>query len=112
MPTEEARYMWLFVFFDLPVGTKDERRAATQFRKFLLNDGFDMLQWSVYVRLCRGQDMLETRVQRVKRNLPRRGSIRALPVTDRQYARMKILIGESNAHEKAKKTANGQLLLL
>ena len=29
--------MWLFVFFDLPVKTKKERKAANGFRKDLLN---------------------------------------------------------------------------
>jgi CRISPR-associated endonuclease Cas2 len=56
MKSVEVRYMWLFVFFDLPVGTKAERRAATRFRNFLKDDGFLMLQWSVYARVCRGDE--------------------------------------------------------
>lgn len=109
MPMEEVRYMWLFVFFDLPVGSREERRSATRFRQFLVNDGYEMLQFSVYTRLCRGQDTLEKHVARVQRNLPPRGSIRALPVTDRQYGRMKILVGERKAHEGH---ATQQLILL
>jgi CRISPR-associated protein Cas2 len=46
--SEEVRFVWMFVFFDLPVGTKTDRRNATRFRKFLKDDGFMMLQWSVY----------------------------------------------------------------
>ena len=56
MREEEVRFMWLFVFFDLPVGTKKDRREAGKFRKFLQNDGYDMMQLSVYTGVCRGQD--------------------------------------------------------
>ena len=54
MKSEEVRFVWMFVFFDLPVGTKADRRWATKFRNFLKDDGFMMLQWSVYARVCRG----------------------------------------------------------
>lgn len=101
--------MFLFVFFDLPVGTKVERRQATRFRNFLKSDGFDMLQWSVYARVCRGQAMVETHLARVTGNLPQRGSVRALQVTDQQYARMRLLLGEAKNHEAP---ARVQLVLL
>jgi CRISPR-associated protein Cas2 len=109
MPAEGARYMFLFVFFDLPVGTKAERRQATRFRNYLKGDGFDMLQWSVYSRVCRGQDMVDKHVARVVKNLPQKGSVRALQVTEQQYARMKLLLGEAKKHEA---TAKEQLVLL
>lgn len=95
----EVRFVWLFVFFDLPVGTKAERRAATRFRNFLKDDGFLMLQFSVYARVCRGEDGSMKHVARVTRNLPGKGSVRALQVTDRQYARMKLLLGEATKTE-------------
>jgi CRISPR-associated protein Cas2 len=47
--------MRLLVFFDLPMVTKAEKRAYVQFRKFLLNDGYDMIQWSVYGRILNGR---------------------------------------------------------
>jgi CRISPR-associated protein Cas2 len=109
MSAEGDRYMFLFVFFDLPVGTKTERRQATRFRNFLKGDGFDMVQWSVYVRVCRGQPMVETHLARVTKNLPLRGSVRALQVTDKQYARMRLLLGETRSHERS---ASAQLVLL
>ncbi|MCA3556533.1 CRISPR-associated endonuclease Cas2 [Aestuariivirga sp.] len=109
MKSAEVRYMWLFVFFDLPVGTKVERRAATRFRNFLKDDGFLMLQWSVYARVCRGEEATGKHHARVTSNLPSRGSVRTLTVTERQYARMKLLIGESKRSEKL---AANQLVLL
>lgn len=101
--------MWVFVFFDLPVGTKPERRAATRFRNFLKDDGFLMLQFSVYARVCRGDEAVDKHMARVTKNLPGKGSVRTLQVTERQYARMKLLIGESKRSEKV---AANQLVLL
>lgn len=100
MKTDEVRILWMFVFFDLPVGTKDERRAATRFRNFLKDDGYMMLQWSVYARVCRGEEAAEKHVQRVIKNLPRKGSVRALQVTGKQYGRMRLLLGEATKNEK------------
>lgn len=101
--------MWMFVFFDLPVGTKSERRHATRFRNFLKDDGFMMLQFSVYARVMRGEEAVDKHLTRVATSLPPRGSVRALSVTDRQYGRMKLLLGESTKNERA---APQQLLLL
>jgi CRISPR-associated protein Cas2 len=107
--TEEIRFVWLFVLFDLPVGTKADRRWATKFRKFLKDDGFLMLQLSVYARVCRGEDAAEKHTQRVTKNLPPKGSVRSLQVTDRQYARMRLMLGEMTFSEKK---APQQLVLL
>lgn len=109
MKAEEVRIMWLFVFFDLPVGTKPERRVATRFRNFLKDDGYMMLQFSVYARVCRGEEAVDKHVQRVTKKLPSRGSVRALQVTDRQYARMKMLLGEAGKNERV---APQQMVLL
>ncbi len=101
--------MWLFVFFDLPVGTKIERRAATRFRNFLKDDGYMMLQWSVYARVCRGEVAVDKHVARLTKQLPSKGSVRALQVTDKQYARMYLLLGQASKNEKV---APRQLVLL
>jgi CRISPR-associated protein Cas2 len=86
--------MWIFVMFDLPTDTKQARRDYTQFRKFLLNDGFMMMQYSVYSRCCPSHENMQVHVQRVQRNLPPDGEVRILPVTDKQFERMKIFFGK------------------
>lgn len=96
----DVRFMFLFVFFDLPVKTKLDRRNANKFRRFLLNDGYNMLQLSVYTRVCRGQEAVDKHLARVRKNLPPQGSVRALQVTERQYARMKTLVGNETPQEK------------
>ena len=101
--------MWLFVFFDLPVGTKTERRHATRFRNFLKDDGFMMLQFSVYARVNRGEEAVDKHFARIARQLPPKGNVRTLMVTERQYARMKLLVGESTKNERV---APEQLVLL
>jgi len=106
---EEVRFVWLFVLFDLPVGTKAQRRDATRFRNFLKDDGYFMLQYSVYARICRGEDGAIKHIARVTRNLPSTGSVRALQVTDRQYGRMRLLLGAATPTERA---GAAQLVLL
>lgn len=86
--------MRLIVMFDLPVMTKAERRAATQFRNFLLNDGYYMMQFSIYIRLCNGVEAANTHRERLLKQLPKSGAVRMLLITERQFAAMEILCGE------------------
>lgn len=101
--------MRMLVFFDLPVVTKTERRAYTLFRRFLLNDGYDMIQFSVYGRIVNGRDAETKHMQRLVSNLPPNGSVRMLTVTEKQYASTKLLVGLPLFQEKAIK-ANQMLL--
>ncbi len=109
MGIETRRYMRLLVFFDLPMVTRDERRAYTLFRRFLINDGYDMIQFSVYGRILNSNDALEKHMKRLVDNLPPDGSIRCLTVTEKQYASMKLLVGMPLFQEKSVKT--NQMLL-
>ena len=94
------RFMRVVVLFDLPTGTKAERRNATRFRNFLLDDGFDMLQYSVYSRICPDRDNAEMHLRRIKKVAPKEGSVRVLMVTENQFANMAIIVGEKIAQEK------------
>ena len=105
----DERFMWMLVMFDLPVGTKVQRRHASRFRGFLRNDGYDMLQFSVYARICRGESGRKKHEDRLKRNLPPKGSVRCLIITDAQYARMSFLVGAKSPQEAA---SAEQMLLL
>lgn len=101
--------MRMLVFFDLPMITKAEKRAYVQFRRFLLNDGYDMLQWSVYGRILNGRDAEIKHLARLADHLPAAGSVRSMTVTEKQYAGMRLLVGTPLFQEK--KVAAGQLLL-
>lgn len=87
------KFMRMLVFFDLPVSTRSARREAARFRKFLLNDGYHMLQYSVYARVCNGMDAVEKHRARLRCNLPDNGSIRLLVITEKQYESIDILLG-------------------
>ncbi|NMM63707.1 CRISPR-associated endonuclease Cas2 [Clostridium sp. P21] len=92
--------MRLIVFFDLPVVKKEDRKAYQNFRRFLLNDGYIMIQYSVYSRICNGTDGVNKHIIRLKRNLPLKGSVRYLQITEKQYSEMKFLVGSAKPQEK------------
>lgn len=88
------KFMRILVFFDLPVKSKAQRRAATGFRAFLLKDGYYMVQYSVYARVCNGADAVEKHRQRLRQNLPENGAVRMLVITEKQYGAIEILLGK------------------
>lgn len=85
--------MRVLVFFDLPVITEENRRAYRKFRKFLLKNGFLMLQESVYCKLALNSTAVRTIVDNVHKNKPEEGLIQLLTVTEKQYAKVDIIIG-------------------
>ena len=85
------RMAWVLVFFDLPVGTPEERRDATNFRKDLIKDGYFMVQFSVYARPCGTADKVETHVRRLKKKIPSKGEVRGLMISDAQWGRMIVV---------------------
>lgn len=85
--------MRVLVFFDLPVITEENKRAYRKFRKFLLKNGFLMLQESVYCKLALNSTAVRTIVDNVHKNKPEEGLIQLLSVTEKQYAKMNIIIG-------------------
>jgi len=80
--------MWMIVMFDLPVIEKAERKAATEFRSALLDMGFEMSQFSVYLRLCTSPAQVETYCKKVEQALPAGGKVNILQFTDKQYERI------------------------
>ncbi len=87
------RLMWVIVMFDLPVVEDSDRRAATKFRNYLLDEGFAMGQFSVYYRLLSGKEALESLTQRIKSQLPPYGIVQVLAITDKQYERIQTFRG-------------------
>ena len=90
------RMMWLYVMFDLPVGTRSERKAATEFRKFLLDQGFEMAQFSVYLRFAESKEAAETYIGRIRQSLPSKGKVHIVTITDKQYANARIFSGRKS----------------
>lgn len=86
----EYRVMWVLVFFDLPTETKRDRKLYSEFRKMLLNDGFVMFQFSIYMRHCQSKENLDVHIKRVKAALPPSGEVGLLTVTDKQFGSMEL----------------------
>ena len=91
--------MRLIVFFDLPVKTARQRKIATGFRNFLLKDGYHMLQFSIYARICNGNAAVNKHKNRLYGNVPENASVRLLVITEKQYETIEILVGAFKEEE-------------
>jgi CRISPR-associated protein Cas2 len=89
------RIMWLVVLFDLPVGTKRQRKAATGFRQKLLDLGFEMTQYSVYLRFCAGKEQAEAYERKIEQAMPSAGKVHIMAITDKQYENIKTYRGRN-----------------
>jgi CRISPR-associated protein Cas2 len=88
------RSMWVIAMFDLPTDTPEQRRDYTRFRKELLNDGFAMMQYSVYSRHCASMENAEVHVSRMGKCLPPAGEVRFVTITDAQFGRIRTFVGK------------------
>ncbi len=101
--------MWVWALFDLPVVTKSERKRATRFRKDLLDLGFEMVQFSVYVRYCASKEKADSLASLVGRLVPKDGKVDILFFTDKQYELIQTYRGTSHS-QKPEKPAQYVLL--
>lgn len=86
--------MWIIVLFDLPTDTKPARKQYTRFRKELLEDGFSMMQYSVYYRHCASKENTSVHTQRIRSIVPPDGEVRIMQFTDKQFGRMEVFLGK------------------
>lgn len=87
------RAMWIMVLFDLSTEDVKARKAYTRFRKGLLKNGFDMMQYSVYIRHCASGENAEVHAQRIKSMLPEKGIVSIITITDKQFGDIKNFWG-------------------
>lgn len=96
----EYRIMWVLVLFDLPTETKRERKEYAAFRKKLINDGFTMFQFSIYLRHCPSRENADVHIKRVKASLPPAGQVGVLCITDKQFGQIEIFSGKKIVAER------------
>lgn len=89
--------MWVMVLFDLPVATPKARKEYSKFRQHLLDLGFDMAQFSVYVRHTTGREAVEALIRKIEAFLPPEGKIDILQFTDKQYENIVCLRGRKRS---------------
>ena len=94
------RYMRVVVFFDLPAVESDDKRAYQQFRNNLMKIGFEMIQYSVYSKICTNKQSADSCIGSVAQISPQKGSIRVLTLTEKQYSSMEVIIGGLTESEK------------
>jgi CRISPR-associated protein Cas2 len=89
------RIMWVLVLFDLPTDTKKDRKAYADFRKKLINDGFQMFQFSIYMRHCPSRENADVHIKRVKNFLPSKGHVGIFQFTDKQFGMVELFYGKA-----------------
>ena len=94
--------MWTLVLFDLPVGNSEERRRATNFRNMLLDEGFLMKQFSVYLRVCPNRASAEALADRIGKRTPPEGDVAVLFFTDKQYSMTRNYCGAARINPEEK----------
>ena len=86
--------MWILVFFDLPTETKKDKKRYIEFRKNLIQDGFVMFQFSIYLRHCASSENADVHLKRVKSFIPEFGKVGLLCITDKQFGKMELFYGK------------------
>ena len=91
------RIVRTIVFFDLPNIYAKDKRNYLKFRNYLLNDGFIMMQESVYSKLVLNSQQAELLISRIRKNAPNKGIVQVLTITEKQYSQIEYIVGESNS---------------
>ena len=86
--------VWVIVMFDLPTDTAKAKRAYSDFRKMLLEDGFFMMQYSIYSRHAMSDENARVHINRVKQSLPDDGEVRIVKITDKQFGKIEVFYGQ------------------
>jgi CRISPR-associated protein Cas2 len=105
------RIMRLLVLFDLPTGNSSERKSYTRFRKFLIEDGYTMEQYSVYSRVLLSRASTEAHLSRLRKNLPEAGQVTALVLTEKQFEDREVLVN-TTVHKDTPQDIGAQLTLV
>lgn len=90
------KFMRLLVFFDLPMDSAKDRKAYSIFRKFLIKNGFIMMQKSVYSKLVINNVTSAAVKNKISKNLPPSGLVELLEITENQFSRIEYLVGEKS----------------
>lgn len=94
MSETRVRYMRMILFFDLPMDTAVQRRNYSRFRKYLLKNGFLMMQKSVYSKLAINDRVYAGILAKLRENRPPDGMVQVLKVTEKQFANIISVVGD------------------
>lgn len=91
--------MRLMIFYDLPFDSKENVRHYNKFRNNLFKEGFHMIQYSIYCKLCYNKESVDFVIKRINKFLPKMGNVRFLTVTEKQYQNIQIVVGKKSDKE-------------
>lgn len=91
------RVMRTIVFFDLPNIYLKDKKNYLKFRKYLLSEGFIMMQESVYSKIVMNSQQSTLLLDRLRKHAPKKGLIQVLTITERQYSQIEYIIGENQS---------------
>lgn len=100
------KFMRILLMFDMPTKSKKDQKNATKFRNALIKLGFFMIQFSIYVRICKGLMSAKSTIKSIEKILPPCGNIRVLIITEKQFDNMQILLGEASFNEQINNNKN------
>jgi len=89
--------MRTIVFFDLPNIYAVDKRNYVLFRRFLLNEGFIMMQESVYSKIVLNSQQASLLIDRLRKKSPKKGLIQVLTITEKQYSQIEYIIGHHDS---------------
>ena len=92
------KFMRILVFFDLPTETSKDRKVYSKFRKFLIKEGFVMMQESVYVKLVLNNSVTNAVREKIEKNKPSKGLVQLLVITEKQFNSMEYIVGEKESN--------------
>ena len=92
------RYMRIIVFFDLPTETAKDRREYSKFRKFLISEGFIMMQESIYSKLALNNSIVISEMEKINKNKPPKGIVQLLTITEKQFSEIEYIVGNSTSN--------------
>lgn len=92
------RYMRIIVFFDLPTETAKDRREYSKFRKFLISEGFIMMQESIYSKLALNNSIVISEKEKINKNKPPKGIVQLLTITEKQFSEIEYIVGNSTSN--------------
>ena len=90
--------MRVMIFFDLPTVTAKDRTIYSKFRKFLINEGFIMMQESVYAKLALNNSIVNSIKDKINKNKPPKGIVQLLVITEKQFSSIEYIVGNKTSN--------------
>lgn len=103
-------FVRILLMYDLPMSSSFDQRNYNRFHNMITRKGYDMINFSVYVKTCKNMFECNKQISLIKRTAPQYGNIRILKLTNKQYEQMMIIRGEQTYFEKT--LSNNKLVII